>query len=103
VVPRLAVEVIDVRTVVREATEDGVERPLIQLDALGRAGDWVRATCRIEMSLRLLCAWVELAAHTPTDAQHAEMLSALRRASAAVHGAFDEAREHSAVNDAHAP
>jgi hypothetical protein len=99
VAPRLAVSAIDVLAIVGEALEDGVDRPdqpLLELEPLGRrAGDSVRVTCRVEMALRLLCAWVDAIRQTPIHS--AARLAALRRGVVAIYEAYDDARAHDAV------
>jgi len=96
VAPRLAVSAIDVRAIVDEAIEDGVERPLLDLNPLGRrAGDSVRVTCGVEMALRLLCVWMEAIRQTPI--QSATRLAALRHAVVAIYDVYDDVRGCGAV------
>ena len=96
VAPRLAVSAIDVRAIVDEAIEDGVERPLVDLNPLGRrAGDSVRVTCGVEMALRLLCVWMEAIRQTPI--QSATRLAALRHAVVAIYDVYDDVRGCGAV------
>jgi hypothetical protein len=95
VAPRLAVNVIDVSAIVGEAIEDGVERPLFEIDPLERTGDSVRVTCRVEMALRLLCVWMEAIRQTPIHS--AKRLAVLRRAAVAIYEAYDDARGYSTV------
>jgi hypothetical protein len=95
VAPRLAVNVIDICSIVGQAVEDGVERPLLELDPLGRSGDSIRVTCRVEMALRLLCAWMEAIRQTPI--RSATRIAALRSAVVAIYEAYDDARGCSTV------
>jgi len=92
VVPIAAIDAIDVRAIVREATEDGVDRPRIELNTMRAGAGKIRATCRCEMALRLLCAWIEVAARTPTDERGARTLHAVRAAAAEIYAAYDDVR-----------
>jgi len=92
VVPVVAVEAIDVREIVREATEDGVERPRVEMSTVRAGAGRVRLTLRCEMALRLLCGWIEVAARTPTDERGARVLHAVRLAAAEVYAAYDDVR-----------
>src|SRR5215469_2722217 len=83
IAPRSAIDAIDVAAVVRQATEDGVVRPQIEVSSFASHVGWTRVTCRIEMTLRLVAAWREAAGKTAIDAQSEERLAAMRRAAVA--------------------
>ena len=93
VAPLAALEAITIRTIVSEATEDGVDEPGIHLHAVEGDAGQAEVACRVEMALRLLCAWMEVAAHTPNDEGNAPLLRALRTAAVAVYAAYDAARD----------
>jgi len=86
------IDAIDVRAILREAAEDGVDRPRIELNTMRAGAGKIRATCRCEMALRLLCAWIEVAARTPTNERGARTLHAARTAAAEIYAAYDDVR-----------
>jgi hypothetical protein len=92
IAPRSAIDAIDVGAVVREATEDGVARPQIDVSPFASHVGWTRVTCRVEMTLRLVSAWREAAGKTMIDAQGEERLASMRRAAIAAYRAYDDAR-----------
>src|SRR5262245_5130043 len=97
-VPAGAMDAIDFRAVVHEAREDGVERPRIEFTTVSAAPGQVRVICRLEMALRLLCAWSVFADQPVADIRNAERLTSVRLASGAafmayVRAAYDSARE----------
>ena len=97
-VPAGAMDAIDFRAVVHEAREDGVERPRIEFTTVSAAPGQVRVICRLEMALRLLCAWTVFAEQPAPDVRNAERLTSVRLASGAVfmayvRAAYDNARE----------
>src|SRR5262249_24571126 len=89
--PRIAVDAINPARIVREAAEDGVERPHIEMNTLGASTGRVRLSCRAEMALRLLCAWVELAGNTPTGERSTELLAEVRLAATAAWAGYEQA------------
>jgi hypothetical protein len=92
IVPLRAVDVIDIGALIREATEDGVVRPLIAVSPFGMHARWAQVTCPVEMALRLVNAWREAAGRTTVDAEAEERLAILRRAAVAAYRAYDKAR-----------
>jgi hypothetical protein len=92
IVPQRAVDAIDIGALVREATEDGVARPLIDVIPFGTHAGWVRVTCAAEMTIRLLNAWRDVVGRTALDAFGEERLAALRRAAVSAYRAYDLAR-----------
>lgn len=97
-VPAGAMDAIDFRAVVREASADGVERPRIEFTTASAAPGQVRVICRLEMALRLLCAWTALADQPAGDVRNSERIALVRLASGAafmayVRAAYDNARE----------
>lgn len=89
--PLIAFGAIDVREIVRQATEDGVDEPAIDLRFVDGDQEQVGVTCTIEMALRLLCAWMEVATRTPTEDR--DLHVALKLAAVAVYAAYDAARD----------
>jgi hypothetical protein len=92
IVPQRAIDAIDIGALIREATEHGVARPLIDVIPFGTHVGWVRVTCTAEMTIRLLNAWRDTAGRTTLDAFGEEQLAALRRAAVSAYRAYDLAR-----------
>jgi len=92
IAPQRAIDAIDVGSIIREATEDGVARPQIDVSPFGSHVGWARVTCPVEMTLRLVNAWREAAGRTTIDENGEERLAALRRAAVAAYRAYDDVR-----------
>ena len=92
IAPRSAIDAIDVVAIIREATEDGVPRPDIDVRPFGTHAGWTRVTCPVEMTLRLLNAWREAVGRTRVDAEAEERLGAMRQAAVAAYRAYENVR-----------
>ena len=87
--PSAALEAIDVDAIMYRADEDGVVHSRILLGNTEPDTSRIQVTCRVEMGLRLLCAWIEASGNEST--LDVSLLETLRSAAAAAQAAYDEA------------
>jgi hypothetical protein len=90
--PLLAADAIDIRAIVRDAQNDGVENSRIEIGIVGFGGGSIVVKCSVEMALRLLCAWTDVADRAPFYARDTALFSAVTSAGGAAFGAYDRAQ-----------
>ena len=91
--PLLAADAIDIRAIAREAQNDGVENRRIEIGIVGFGGGAIVVRCSVEMALRLLCAWTDVADRAPFYARDTALFSAVTSARGAALGAYDRAQK----------
>lgn len=87
--PTAALEAIDVDAIMHLADEDGVVHSRILLGSVGPDTSRMQVTCRVEMGLRLLCAWIEASMNEATLEER--LLATLQSAATAARAAYDQA------------
>jgi hypothetical protein len=65
VIPRIAADALDLRRIVREARDEGMVAPNIEMNVRGAGAGKIRVTCRTLIALRLVAEWKRIAATVP--------------------------------------
>jgi hypothetical protein len=91
VVPRIAVDALDLSRIVREARDGGMVAPNIEMNTRHAGAGKIRVTCRTLMALRLVAEWRRIATRAPQTDHGAQLREGIFVARTAASAACCEA------------